>query len=500
MEDREKSSEEEDGEILFFEDRTPGNASSKHISSKAKHSESENFLRFESTAQESPLSPDETPMSPADSDRGSRPVSVNRDETDSRPTKSKLIGNSDEGGTVEDILFVEEDRNPILTGQETCSPRYYINANFMSKNDDNSSIQKKNKFANTCWNCDETTHSLRDCPEPRNHVKISRSRQEFQKSRGPQVIYKRYHVEESQVFGHLVPGQISKGLRKALGLEKRQIPLHIYNMRRLGYPPGWLLEAKVSHSGISMFDGQGREVNDPDTEVGEVVEEGSKDKYDIRKIVHYPGFNVPPPPGFYDDSGYWGCPPQSQRQSVEVMLTRLEGKIAGGYKRKKLSLNATASDVDDTSQSAESHDMEYEETPGHELPEDHCKFIPPLPDEDLPAPPPCDLPEAETVVDETSLAELEDAKKQLLAQLNDTSPICGTPESRVGKVKSVDMGTPLLQSVSPYQRLPSADKFSVNICDVINFENLPDSTGKYKKMSGLIRKVRVKLSKINDEP
>lgn len=103
-------------------------------------------------------------------------------------------------------------------------------------------------------------------------------------------------------------------------------------------------------------------------------------------------------------------------------------------------------------------------------------------------------------VDETSLAELEDAKKQLLAQLNDTSPICGTPESRVGKVKSVDMGTPLLQSVSPYQRLPSADKFSVNICDVINFENLPDSTGKYKKMSGLIRKVRVKLSKINDEP
>lgn len=44
------------------------------------------------------------------------------------------------------------------------------------------------------------------------------------------------------------------------------------------------------------------EVNDPDTEVGEVVEEGSKDKYDIRKIVHYPGFNVPPPPGFYDVS------------------------------------------------------------------------------------------------------------------------------------------------------------------------------------------------------
>lgn len=46
------------------------------------------------------------------------------------------------------------------------------------------------------------------------------------------------------------------------------------------------------------------------------------------------------------------------------MLTRLEGKFVEGYKRKKLSLNATVSDLDDTSQSAESEEMEYEEIPG----------------------------------------------------------------------------------------------------------------------------------------
>jgi hypothetical protein len=102
-------------------------------------------------------------------------------------------------------------------------------------------------------------------------------------------------------------------------------------------------------------------------------------------------------------------------------------------------------------------------------------------------------------IEETSLTELEEAKKQLLAQLNDTTPICGTPENRVGKVKTIDLGTPLLKSVSPYAKLPSADKFSINICDVINFENLPDSTGKYEKMSGIIRKVRDKLSKISDD-
>jgi zinc finger CCHC domain-containing protein 8 len=69
----------------------------------------------------------------------------------------------------------------------------------------------------------------------------------------------------------------------------------------------------------------------------------------------------------------------------------------------------------------------------------------------------------------------------------------GTPESSVstlGQVKSVDLGTPILQCASPYSCLPSSDKFSHDICDVINFENLPNSTGKYEKMSNLIRKVR----------
>lgn len=99
----------------------------------------------------------------------------------------------------------------------------------------------------------------------------------------------------------------------------------------------------------------------------------------------------------------------------------------------------------------------------------------------------------------TSLTELEEQKKQLLAELNDVAPSCSTPESRVGKIKSVDLGTPILKSVSPYGKLPTAEKFSTNICDVINFENLPDSTGKYDQMSGIIRKVRTSLSKVKNE-
>lgn len=60
---------------------------------------------------------------------------------------------------------------------------------------------------------------------------------------------------------------------------------------------------------------------------------------------------------------------------------------------------------------------------------------------------------------------------------------------------SVHVGTPILHSVSPFKRLPSAEKFSKDICDVINFENLPDSTGKYDQMTELLQKVRNTLRK-----
>lgn len=71
--------------------------------------------------------------------------------------------------------------------------------------------------------------------------------------------------------------------------------------------------------------------------------------------------------------------------------------------------------------------------------------------------------------------------------------------TNLGNIKSIDMGTPIFQSLSPFSKLPSSEKFSANICDVINFENLPDATGKYEKMSDLIQKVRDTVAKIQQE-
>lgn len=71
-------------------------------------------------------------------------------------------------------------------------------------------------------------------------------------------VYRRYHKDAHESYGQCVPGEISSELRDALGLEDKELPSFTYMMRLAGYPPGWLQEAVVSHSGISMFDGQGK--------------------------------------------------------------------------------------------------------------------------------------------------------------------------------------------------------------------------------------------------
>lgn len=84
------------------------------------------------------------------------------------------------------------------------------------------------------------------------------------------------------------------------------------------------------------------------------------------------------------------------------------------------------------------------------------------------------------------------------------SQCCSTPiqsskflNTNRSSVKSVHLGTPILPSTSPYNKLPSSEKFSKDICDVINFENLPDSTGKYEQISGVIQKVRNTMAKLH---
>lgn len=87
-----------------------------------------------------------------------------------------------------------------------------------------------------------------------------------------------------------MPGQISDKLKDALGLRKNELPLHIYRMRLLGYPPAWLEEAKIQHSGLALYDSKGKRVLEEDEDDGEV--DTPKHKYDVQRLHDFPGFNV----------------------------------------------------------------------------------------------------------------------------------------------------------------------------------------------------------------
>lgn len=138
---------------------------------------------------------------------------------------------------------------------------------------------------NKCFNCDGD-HTMRDCTERKDYQKINATRSKF-RVKGK---VDRYHEEIEQRLGHFQPGKLSRELRDALGLRKRDLPAHIYGMRVLGYPPGWLEQAKVYHSGIALFDAKGLKIMDTDDEEGEVDQQ--KDKFDIKKIISFPGFNT----------------------------------------------------------------------------------------------------------------------------------------------------------------------------------------------------------------
>lgn len=121
--------------------------------------------------------------------------------------------------------------------------------NVIEKDDDaDDDSKQRGSGAGNCWNCGGD-HTIKDCKEKRDPVAINARKQMFaQKSK-----VERYHLDAEQKYSHLVPGRISNSLREALGLRRHELPLYIYKMRLYGYPEGWLEEAKINHSGLTMI-------------------------------------------------------------------------------------------------------------------------------------------------------------------------------------------------------------------------------------------------------
>lgn len=413
---------------------------------------------------------------------------------------------------IQDLFKV--DTAPTKTPLQRQLPKYrqLITNALSDKRPDNETVEKPgagSAVPNTCFNCDGN-HLLSDCTKPINDAIVSRNRQKHMQNRKSQPRTSRYHVDEEQRFAHLVPGKISDELRAAMGLKKNQLPRFIYRMRMFGYPPGWLEETRITHSGIALINESSNAEGS-----GDLANDG-KDTYDISKLIDYPGYNVPSTHDLLDESRKHQCPGMQWKHSKEAMIQNIGSSAAKGYRKKKAGTNATVVPGDlQTNDDMEVVEIDDEvmivldSTADPEYLEDSSQNTN-ADDQSQAESGACSQDSSRA--QSPDLACLEAQKQKLLIELESSgssslsatpsrtpaTPVTSTPETTLGRSKSLAMGTPIIKSASPFGNLPSAEMFSKGISDHLNFENLPDATGKYEKMKTIINKVRQVVEQVQE--
>ncbi|KAG8187551.1 hypothetical protein JTE90_008437 [Oedothorax gibbosus] len=261
----------------------------------------------------------------------------------------------------------------------------------------------------------------------------------------------RYHEEERK--NSIKPGVISSELREALSLKNDQLPKHIYTMRIIGYPPGWMDDALFETSGISLYDGEGK-TSDQD-EQGNSLEPDQK--YDSSKFVEFPGFNCPIPSDFTDEWKDLGMPEmQPHHQLTETIKANntINDTDTNTNKRK----NSEKLD-DDGPKKIRNGTNDLNETVNNWSPEN---------------------------------GSTPKKSECVTLDIQNHTPI----DQKLSISLSQSPGTPILKQGNPFEKLPAADKFAQGITDHLLFENLPESVGTFDKMRGILSDVQKKLQNI----
>ncbi|XP_038645916.1 zinc finger CCHC domain-containing protein 8 [Scyliorhinus canicula] len=234
-----------------------------------------------------------------------------------------------------------------------------------------------------CFNCGSTEHQLKDCPKPRDLARISEKRKEFMTmaSDSPHSgSQQRYHAER---FEKYKPGVISVELKEALGMTDETLPPFIYRMRRLGYPPGWLLETEQETSGLALYDG--KDSSNSETEHDKQHLKTDSPSFDTSKLIDYAGFNAVIPKGIQDEWRQYGSIPMQSHHLKEYFAHQL----AADYSATKYSTNKRGSDADSSLHNVKKRkseeidlnvnyfDMDIDS--GSETPPRHFQPLPPLP-------------------------------------------------------------------------------------------------------------------------
>ncbi|XP_031391141.1 uncharacterized protein LOC116203527 isoform X1 [Punica granatum] len=148
-----------------------------------------------------------------------------------------------------------------------------------------------------CFNCGSYSHSLRDCPRPRDNVAVNNARKEHKSKKilnaASRSSTRYYESPSAGKFDGLKPGTLDAETRKLLGLGELDPPPWLNRMRELGYPPGYLDidddDDDDQQSGIMIF-ADGETKPEKQHEDGEIPDEPRR-----KKSVAFPGINAPIP-------------------------------------------------------------------------------------------------------------------------------------------------------------------------------------------------------------
>ncbi|XP_072243959.1 zinc finger CCHC domain-containing protein 8 [Leuresthes tenuis] len=276
------------------------------------------------------------------------------------------------------------NENPQLTdGWDV--PTYIQMFNQVIGTDGQEIEMKDRRPKSMCFNCSSSSHQLRDCPKPKDMAAINERRKEFnQNSNQAMQSNQRYHADEvEERFAKYKPGLMSEELLTALGIDGNTLPPLIYRMRQLGYPPGWLKDAEMENSGLSLYDGN---VSNDDG-----VTDGSNAQisYDVSKLVDFPGFNVAVPYQMKDEfMQYNSIPMQSShmKQNYAAYLSNNFPLPGAASNKRRQEFDSSPQQRKKTKRTPDrnsdrSSDMDVESDPGtpyHQGSGDF-QFQPPLP-------------------------------------------------------------------------------------------------------------------------
>lgn len=263
------------------------------------------------------------------------------------------------------------------------------------------------------------------------------------------------------------PGAISKELRRALNLPDNDIPIWIYRMRALGYPPGWLKKAIVDTSDI--FDTDSPTNDDASMAAGSKKRKNPSDEeiqYDHSKLIEYPGFNMPMPPNCHDYHYYVNMPAMLEFQQLEFAKQHMNAfKPAHTPKRIKSAHDSSHSlDISLNNASSTAIDPSI----SHEGPES--------PDESS-------SDEAQAI---SSVSSSSGGNEKKPPQLNNEN-LSRLSTTSLPEMKLVSKGSPMPK---PVERAP-LEKFSEGVVgELLYFENIPSSSGKFDSIRGLLKTIR----------